>query len=122
MPKKSRKATGTTESMVLTPELNDLKHELIGRFSREKYGLEKREISVMTRMDSYIVDVLDALVELEIFRSRSEAVSTFVEKAIMPRKELFEEIRAQANDIVKKRGAAQRLALQAIQTDRDDEE
>jgi hypothetical protein len=122
MPKKKEKKTGATEAMVLTPELNDLKSELIGRFSREKYGLEKREVSVMTRMDSYIVEVLDALVELEIFRSRSEAVSTFVEKAIMPKKELFEEIRAQANKIVKIRESAQRLSMQAIQDDREQRE
>jgi Arc/MetJ-type ribon-helix-helix transcriptional regulator len=120
LPKK--KSTGTTEAMVLTPELTDLKHELTGRFSREKYGLEKREISVTTRMDPYIVEVLDALVELQIFRSRSEAVSTFVEKTIMPKKGLFDEIRAQASDIMKERGAAQKLALQAIQTDRNSEE
>lgn len=121
MPKKKTKSTETTEAMVLTPELNDLKHELIGRFSREKYGLEKREVSVMTRMDPYIVDILDALVELEIFKSRSEAVSTFVEKAIMPKRELFEEIRTQANKIVKIRESAQRLSLQAIQDDREQE-
>jgi Arc/MetJ-type ribon-helix-helix transcriptional regulator len=122
MAKKKKKSTGTTEAMALTPELNDLKSELIGRFSREKYGLEKREVSVMTRMDPYIVDILDALVELEIFKSRSEAVSTFVEKAIMPKKELFEEIRTQANKIVKIRESAQRLSLQAIQDDREEEE
>ncbi|MFW9835533.1 MAG: hypothetical protein ACFFEK_16140, partial [Candidatus Thorarchaeota archaeon] len=61
------------------------------------------------------VDILDALVELEIFKSRSEVVASFVEKSIMEKKELFESIQKQANDIEKKREAAKELAFQAIQ-------
>ncbi|TFG06169.1 hypothetical protein EU538_10635, partial [Candidatus Thorarchaeota archaeon] len=47
--------------------------ELLGRFSSEDFGLQKREVSVMTRMSAETVEILDALVELEIFKSRSEA-------------------------------------------------
>ena len=97
------------------PNQTALRDELLGRFSREDMGLKNREISVMTRMSPYIVEVLDALVELEVFKSRSEVVSTFMEQMIMDRKPLFDEIRAQAMDISKKRESAKRLAFQAMQ-------
>jgi Arc/MetJ-type ribon-helix-helix transcriptional regulator len=102
------------------PNQQSLREELLGRFSREDVGLKNREISVMTRMSPYIVEVLDSLVELEVFRSRSEVVSTFMEQMIMDRKPLFDEIRSQAQDISKKRESAKRLAFQAIQAKKDE--
>ncbi len=100
------------------PDNKSLRDELLGRFEREQYGLKNREISVMTRMSTDIVEILDALVELEIFKSRSEAVAAFVERMIVSRQELFEQIRTQASDITKKREAAKHLAFQAIKSDR----
>lgn len=100
----------------------NLREELMGRASEEKFGLKKREVSVMTRMSSEIVDILDALVELEIFKSRSEAVAALIERAIHSRKRLFEEIRNQAVDIRKKRDAARHLAVQTLQNIREDPE
>ena len=92
-----------------------LRAEFLGRASVDGFGLKKREISVMTRMSSDIVDVLDALVELEILKSRSEAVAALIERAINARKTLFSEIKSQALDIKKKREAARHLAQQTIQ-------
>jgi Arc/MetJ-type ribon-helix-helix transcriptional regulator len=101
------------------PNQQSLREELMGRFSRESMGLKNREISVMTRMSPYIVEVIDALVELEVFKSRSEVVSTFMEQMIMDRKPLFDEIRNQAQDISVKRESAKRLAFQAMKTDKE---
>jgi Arc/MetJ-type ribon-helix-helix transcriptional regulator len=98
------------------PDQTTLRDELLGKFSRDTLGLKNREISVMTRMSPYIVEVLDSLVELEIFKSRSEAVSSFIEKMILSRRDLFDEIRKQAEDIVKKRESAKRLAFDAMQS------
>ncbi len=92
-----------------------LREELMGRLSIEGFGLKKREISVMTRMSADIVEIIDALVELEIFRSRSEAVAAFVEKVISARRQLFERIREQAIEIRRKREKAKMLAIRAIQ-------
>ncbi|MFW9805874.1 MAG: hypothetical protein ACFFFK_04035 [Candidatus Thorarchaeota archaeon] len=97
-------------------EETTLRDELLGRFERDKYGLKNREISVMTRLSTDIVDILDAMVELEIFKSRSEVVASFVEKSIMEKRSLFESIQKQASDIEKKREAAKQLAFQAIQS------
>ena len=55
----------------------DLKQELLGRFNKERFGLHNRELTVMTRLSADDVKVLDALVELEVFKSRSEAVAFF---------------------------------------------
>ena len=66
-----------------------LREQLLGRLSDDSVTGKKREVSVMTRMSGDIVEILDALVELGIFKSRSEAVSAFVEQAISARKSMF---------------------------------
>ncbi len=97
-----------------------LRDELLGQFEREKHGLKNREISVMTRLSADIVEILDALVELEIFKSRSEVVASFVEKAITDKKSHFDSIAKQAGDISKKRESAKHLASQAIRAESSD--
>jgi Arc/MetJ-type ribon-helix-helix transcriptional regulator len=69
----------------------------------------------MTRMSGEIVEVLDALVELDIFKSRSEAVSAFVEQAISARESMFDEIKTQASEIQKLRDSAKKHAYAAFQ-------
>jgi Arc/MetJ-type ribon-helix-helix transcriptional regulator len=81
-----------------------LREQLLGRLSNDELFSKKREISVMTRMSGDIVEILDALVELEVFKSRSEAVSAFVEQ-----------IKAQANDISQLRDTAKKHAFGAFQ-------
>jgi Arc/MetJ-type ribon-helix-helix transcriptional regulator len=98
-------------------EETSLRDELLGRFERDKHGLKNREISVMTRLSTDVVEILDALVELEIFKSRSEVVASFIEKAVMDKKSLFDSIAKQASDIGKKREAAKHLAFKAIKAD-----
>ncbi|NHJ14317.1 MAG: hypothetical protein EAX95_11610 [Candidatus Thorarchaeota archaeon] len=91
-----------------------LRQELLGELSEEEFSLKKREISVMTRMNSEIVEILDALVELEIFKSRSEAVAAFVEQMIASRMNMFKEMKKQAQDIGRQREAAKKLAFEAM--------
>jgi hypothetical protein len=52
-----------------------------------------------------------------LIKSRSEVVASFIEKAIMDKKNLFDSIAKQAIDIEKKREAAKHLAFKAIQAD-----
>jgi Arc/MetJ-type ribon-helix-helix transcriptional regulator len=94
-----------------------LREQLLGRLSDDDISSKKREVSVMTRMSADIVEILDALVELEIFKSRSEAVSAFVEQAITTRMKLFEEIKTQAADIRQLRDSAKKHAYEAFQED-----
>ncbi len=102
-----------------------IRDELMDRLSIEGFGLEerkKREVSVMTRMSQDVVDILDALVELEVFRSRSEAVAAFVVKVIQGRFPLYMEIKKQAEEVRKKRSAAQHLAIQVMRESTESDE
>ncbi len=107
--KRKQKETGTTQM--------SLREQLLGGLSVGAPSGKKREVSVMTRMSGDIVEVLDALVELDIFKSRSEAVSAFVEQAIIARGSMFEEIKTQASEIRKLRDSAKRHAFEAFQED-----
>ena len=90
-----------------------LREQLLGKMSDADKS-SKREVSVMTRMSGDLVEVLDALVELEVFNSRSEAVSAFVGQAIQARRDLFEKIIIQAAEIRKMRDSAKRHAFEAL--------
>ena len=99
-------------------DMKPVKEELMGRFTTEGFGLRKREVSVMVRLSGRTVEILDALVELEIFKSKSEAVAAFVDQTIDSRTELFEEIRSQAQEIISRRESAKHLAYQAVMAER----
>ena len=102
------KKSTKTEAVQLT-----LREQLLGRLSEDDMA-KKREVSVMTRMSGDIVEILDSLVELEIFKSRSEAVSAFVEQAIATRSQMYDEIKIQAADIRKLRDSAKKHAFEAL--------
>lgn len=102
------KKSTKTEAVQLT-----LREQLLGRLSEDDMT-KKREVSVMTRMSGDIVEILDSLVELEIFKSRSEAVSAFVEQAIATRSQMYDEIKTQAADIRKLRDSAKKHAFEAL--------
>ena len=60
-----------------------LREQILGKDSAGEFTTRTRGTHVMTRLSDDIVRVLDALVELGIFNSRSEAVAAYVEKAIL---------------------------------------
>jgi len=99
-------------------DMKPVKEELMGRFTTEGFGIQKREVSVMVRLSASTVEILDALVELEIFKSKSEAVAAFVDQTIASREELFEEIRSQAQEIISRRESAKHLAYKAVMAKR----
>ena len=51
--------------------------------------LEDRSNVVMTRLNDEDLTQIDALVEVEAFKSRSEAVAFFIKEGIQARKDLF---------------------------------
>ncbi|MHA2152940.1 MAG: hypothetical protein ACXAAQ_13255 [Candidatus Thorarchaeota archaeon] len=99
-------------------DMKDVKEELLGRFETIRFGLKRREVSVMCRLGGKAVAILDALVELEIFRSKSEAIAAFLDQAFMEREAVYEEILTQAQEIKAKREAAKHLAFQTVMGDR----
>ncbi len=47
---------------------------------------------VMTRLDDDDVRQIDALVEIEVFKSRSEAAAFFIKEGVNARKDLFQKV------------------------------
>ena len=92
-----------------------LKERILGDLRSEEFELKKREVHVMTRLNSEIVEILDALVELEVFKSRSEAVSAYVEKGIASQMDLYKSVRDQGRKLIEMREAAKRMAMEAFE-------
>lgn len=76
-----------------------LREQILGPDSAEDFEMRKRQTHVMTRLSNDIVEILDSLVELGVFKSRSEAVAAYVEKSILPHIELYERIKNQAKKV-----------------------
>jgi Arc/MetJ-type ribon-helix-helix transcriptional regulator len=74
------------EGKVVSPELKD---EILLKLGK---GLGDRGNVVMTRLDDADLKHIDALVEVEAFKSRSEAVAYFIHEGIKARKDLFEKV------------------------------
>ncbi len=74
------------ESKAVSPQLKD---ELLMRLGS---GLGDRGNVVMTRLDDVDLKQIDALVEVEAFKSRSEAAAFFIRQGMQARKDLFEKI------------------------------
>ncbi len=91
-----------------------IKERILGELYSEEFELKKREVHVMTRLSSDIVEILDALVELEVFKSRSEAVSAYVEKGIAAQMDLYEDVRELGRKISEMRETAKRMAVEAF--------
>ena len=95
------------------PELT-LREDLLSRLLPEEIDKQNRDVSVMTRLSSELVEILNALVKLGLFKSKSEIVAAVMERTILPHRELFEEIKKQAEKQDELQAAAKELALQAL--------
>ncbi|MFX1368479.1 MAG: hypothetical protein ACFFAY_07785 [Promethearchaeota archaeon] len=74
----------------------------------------KREISVMTRLSTQQVELLDALVKLELFKSRSEAVAALVMKSMVAELDLFKQLKEQADKLDELQETVKGLATKAL--------
>ncbi|MGD2073166.1 MAG: hypothetical protein PVG65_06735 [Candidatus Thorarchaeota archaeon] len=92
-----------------------LKKRILGELHSDVFSAKKREVHVMTRLSSEIVEVIDTLVELEVFRSRSEAVSAYVEKGIASQVDLYEDVKEFGRRLSEMRETAKRMAFEAFQ-------
>jgi len=73
-------------SKAVSPQLKD---EILMKLGS---GLGDRGNVVMTRLDDADLKQIDALVEVEAFKSRSEAVAFFIRQGIQARRDLFEQV------------------------------
>lgn len=74
------------ESKTVSPQLKD---EILMKLGN---GLGDRGNVVMTRLDDVDLKQIDALVEVEAFKSRSEAAAFFIRQGMLARKDLFEKV------------------------------
>ena len=120
MVKKGKKEEATTEDdkkkekvvmMACCPEgetqvaSQELKDEILMKLGK---GLGDRGNVVMTRLDDGDLKQIDALVEIEAFRSRSEATAFFIKQGIQARKDLFEKVMPTVEKIRELKEQAQR--------------
>ena len=104
MPPKKSEAEGDQVQVTL-------KDRILGELQSEEFEIKKREVHVMTRLSADIVKIIDTLVELEVFRSRSEAVSSYVEKSIHEQMDLYQDVIEYGEKLSEMREAAKRLAF-----------
>ena len=96
------------------PKRTSLRDRVLKNISAEGFEGEEREIPVVARMNKRVVETLDSLVAIGVFKSRSEAAAALVEGAISSREDLFEDIRKQAASLSKQQDAAMQEAQDAI--------
>jgi Arc/MetJ-type ribon-helix-helix transcriptional regulator len=77
--------------------------------------LEGRGNVVMTRLGDEDLKQMDALVEIEVFKSRSEAAAFFIKEGIQARKDLFQKVMPSVEKIRElKTQAKQSLVREAL--------
>jgi Arc/MetJ-type ribon-helix-helix transcriptional regulator len=69
--------------------MKELKDDICIKLGKD---LGDRGNVIMTRLDDADLKQVDALVEVEAFKSRSEAVAFFIKQGIQARKDLFEKV------------------------------
>ena len=91
-----------------------LRERVLKNISADGFEGEEREIPVVARMNKRVVETLDSMVAIGVFKSRSEAAAALVEGAISSREDLFANIRKQAATLSKQKDAAMKEAQEAI--------
>ncbi len=85
---------------------------------REELSIEetvtKREVPVMTRLDNEVIQLIDILVKLNIFKSRSEAVAAIVEKTLLPQLDKFDLLKKQITKLQDVQDTAKDIALEVL--------
>ena len=107
MAKKKKKSTDEDSKL-------SFREQIFGKQSKTEDDEDIRRINVMTRLRVDVVDILDALVELGAFKSRSEAVAVYLENQIISNLELYEKLKVRAKEIGQLRESAIELAIEDI--------
>ena len=90
-----------------------LKDELAEELSRPRLDA-KRSSPVMTRLSDELIEMLDILVKLDIFKSKSEAVASIVEKTLYELKEDFAILKTEITKIEKIQDSAKDVIADSL--------
>lgn len=96
------------------PKRTSLRERVLKNISADGFENEERDIPVVARMNKRVVETLDSMVAIGIFKSRSEAAAALIEGAISSRQEFFDDIRKQASSLSEQQDAAMKQAQDAI--------
>lgn len=96
------------------PKKTTLRDRVLKNISADGFENEERDIPVVARMNKRVVETLDSMVAVGIFKSRSEAAAALIEGAISSRQEFFDDIRKQASSLNEQQDAAMKQAQDAI--------
>ena len=102
-PKKKRESESATK----------LRDEMLEDLSNGRSDV-KRDVPVMTRLDSELVKLLDILVKLDIFNSRSEAVAAILEKTLLSQMDKFKLLENQIGKLEEIQDAAKDIAYDVL--------
>ena len=91
-----------------------LRDRVLKNISADGFEGGDRDIPVVARMNKHVVETLDSMVAVGIFKSRSEAAAALVEGAISAREDFFADIRKQAASLNKRQDEAMKEAQDAI--------
>ena len=80
---------------------------------------QKRTIHVMTRLSERAIEAIDAVITLEVFRSRSDAVASYVENSIHSNTEIYENLIRKAKEVSAIRNSARDSILDSIHEDEE---
>ena len=93
---------------------DSLRKQIIGNFEDSEFDIEKRDVNVTTRLSNQIITVLDALITLDVFKSRSEVVSSLVVSSILSNTDLFKRLMKKADEVSALRETAMDSILEDI--------
>lgn len=96
------------------PKRETLRERVLKNLEVDAFEESDREIPVVARMNKRVVEILDSLVAIGAFKSRSEAAAALVEGAISSREDLFDDIRQQAASLSRRQDAAMKAAQDAV--------
>jgi Arc/MetJ-type ribon-helix-helix transcriptional regulator len=75
----------------------------------------KRDVPVTARLDNEIVDMLDILVKLGIFKSRSDAIASILENTLLDHRDRFKQLTTEISRLEKIQDRAKDIALEVLQ-------
>ncbi len=103
-----------TKKRKTTEPSQTLRKDIIENIST-RLSDSKRDNPVTARLDDEIVNMLDILVKLGIFQSRSEAIAVILEKTLIPQRDKFKQLEAQITKLEKIQDTAKELAFDVLQ-------
>ena len=93
---------------------SELRDEMIDQLSVGADSDATRDVPVMTKLDKQLVKLIDMLVKLDIFNSRSEAVASIVEKTLLSQLDKFELLQKQIDKLEEIKEAAKDIAVDVL--------